>query len=91
MENLNSARAVVKAAEREEREREAQRKEREFDKNVSLAVLNELKVQNAQLKKEYDESQIELKKSKKYNRIMLVVALGSAAVAIASLIVAIVK
>lgn len=53
MDNLNSARAVAEAAEREEREREAQRKEREFDKNVSLAVLNELKSQNVQLKKEH--------------------------------------
>lgn len=91
MDNLNSARAVAEAAEREEREREAQRKEREFDKNVSLAVLNELKSQNAQLKKEYEESQIELEKSKKYNRIMLIVSIVSAVLAIASLIVAIVK
>ena len=91
MENLNSASAVAKAAEREEREREVQRKEREFDKNVSLAVLNELRAQNAQLKKEYEESQVELEKSKKYNRIMLVVSIVSAVLAIASLIVAIVK
>lgn len=91
MDNLNSARAVAEAAEREECEREAQRKEREFDKNVSLAVLNELKAQNAQLKKEYEESQVELEKSKKYNRIMLIVSIVSAVLAIASLIVAIVK
>ena len=64
MENLNSASAVAKAAEREEREREVQRKERDFDKNVSLAVLNELRAQNAQLKKEYEESQVELKNPK---------------------------
>ena len=50
MENLNSARAVAEAAERKEREREVQRKEREFDKNVSLAVLNELKSQKIQQK-----------------------------------------
>ena len=91
MENLNSARAVAEAAEREERERDALRKEREFDKNVSLTVLNELKAQNAQLKKEYEESQVELKKSKKYNRITLIVSIVTAVLAIASLIVAIVK
>ena len=91
MENLNSARAVAEGAEREECEREAQKKEREFDKNVSLAVLNELKDQNAQLKKEYEESQVELEKSKKYNRIMLIISLVSIAIAIASFIVAILK
>jgi len=91
MENLNSARAVAEAAEREEREREVQRKEREFDKNVSLAVLNELKAQNVQLKKEYEELQVELEKSKKYNKIMLIVSIVSPVLAIASLIVAIVK
>ena len=91
MENLNSARAVAETSKREECERENQRKEREFDINVSLAVLNELKSQNAQLKKEYGKSQFELQKSKKQSRIMLIVSIISALAAIASLIVAIVK
>ena len=40
---------------------------REFDKNIFLEIVNQLKQQNAQLKKEYEESQKELKKSKRYN------------------------
>lgn len=91
MENLNSARAVAEGAEREECEREAQINEREFNKTVSLAVLNELKDQNAQLKKEYEELQVELRKSKKYNRIMLIISLVSIAIAISSFVVSIIK
>lgn len=74
---------------RKEKERDCQ--EREFNKKVSLEMLNELKTQNAQLKKEYEESQIELKKSRKYNLIMLIISLISAAIAIASFVAAIVK
>lgn len=77
--------------ERIRREKEHERQEREFDKIVSLEMLNELKSQNAQLKKEYEESQIELKKSKKYNWIMLIISVVSAAVAIASMIIALIK
>ncbi len=77
--------------ERIRREKEHERQEREFDKKVSLEMLNELKTQNAQLKKEYEESQVELKKSKKYNWIMLIISIVSAAVAIASMIIAIIK
>ena len=73
------------------REKEHERQEREFDKIISLEMLNELKSQNALLKKEYEESQIELKKSKKYNWIMLIISVVSAAVAIASMIFAIIK
>ena len=62
-------------------------------KNVklNLQALNELKAQNIQLKKEYEESQIELSKSKKYNLIMLIISLVSVAIAVASFVVAIVK
>ena len=91
MENLNSARTVSEAAENEKREREAQKNEREFNKNVSLAVLNELKDQNSQLKKEYEESQVELVKSKKHSRIMLIISLVSLAIAISSFVVSIIK
>lgn len=91
MENLNSARTVSEADENEKREREAQKNEREFNKTVSLAVLNELKDQNAQLKKEYEELQVELRKSKKYNRIMLIISLVSIAIAISSFVVSIIK
>ena len=77
--------------ERIRKEKERERQEREFDKKVSLEMLNELKTQNIQLKKEYEESQIELKKSRKYNWIMLIISLISVAIAIASFIVAIVK
>ena len=72
-------------------EKERQKQEREFDKNISLEIVNQLKQQNAQLKKEYEESQTELKKSKRYNLIMMIVTLISTAVAIASMIIAIVK
>ena len=91
MENLNSARTVSEADENEKREREAQKNEREFNKTVSLAVINELKDQNAQLKKEYEELQVELRKSKKYNRIMLIISLVSIAIAISSFVVSIIK
>ena len=91
MENLNSARTVSEADENEKREREAQKNEREFNKTVSLAVLNELKDQNAQLKKKYEELQVELRKSKKYNRIMLIISLVSIAIAISSFVVSIIK
>lgn len=77
--------------ERIRREKEHKRQEREFDKQISLEMLNELKAQNAQLKKEYEESQVELKKSKKYNWIMLIISVVSAAVAIASMIIAIIN
>ena len=77
--------------ERIRKEKEHERQEKEFDKKVSLDMLNELKAQNVQLKKEYKESQIELKKSKKYNLIMLIISVISAAVAIASMIIAIIK
>lgn len=77
--------------ERIRKEKEHERQEREFDKKVSLEMLNELKTQNAQFKKEYEESQIELKKSKKYNWIMLIISVVSAAVAIASMIIAIIR
>ena len=73
------------------KEKEHERQEREFDRKVSLEMLNELKAQNAQLKKEYEESQIELKKSRKYNWIMLIISLVSVAIAIASFVVAIAK
>lgn len=73
------------------KEKERERIEREFDKKVSLEMLNELKAQNTQLKNEYEESQIELKKSRKYNRIMLTISLISVAIAIASFVVSIVK
>ena len=49
------------------------------------------KTQNAQLKKEYEESQVELEKSKKYNRIMLIISLVSIAIAISSFVVSIIK
>lgn len=94
----HSAYAAMKQYEKEQaeqerirKEKERERQEREFDKEVSLQMLNELKVQNAQLIKGYKESQIELKKSRKYNLIMLIISLVSAAIAIASFIVAIVK
>lgn len=77
--------------ERIRREKENECQEREFDKKVSLEMLNELKARNAQLKKEYEESQIELKKSKKYNWIMLIISLISVVIAIASFVVTIVK
>ena len=44
--------------ERISKEKEHERQEREFDKKVSLEMLNELKTQNVQIKKEYEESQI---------------------------------
>lgn len=77
--------------ERIRKEKERKHQEREFDKKVSLEMLNELKTQNVQLKKEYEESQIELKKSKKYNWIMLIISLISVAIAIASFVIAIIK
>ena len=73
--------------ERIRREKEYERQEREFDKRISLEMLNELKAQNAQLKKEYEESQVELKKSKKHNWIMLIISVVSAAAAIVSMII----
>ena len=95
---VHSAYQLVQEAEKERieqerirREKEHERQEREFDKKVSLEMLNELKTQNAQLKKEYEESQVELKKSKKYNWIMLIISVVSAAVAIVSMIIAIIK
>ncbi len=94
----HSARALMEQAEKEKAEQERLRKEkerehqeREFDKKISVEMLNELKAQNIQLKKEYDESQIELKKSKRYNLIMLIISLISVAIAVASFVVAIVK
>ncbi len=96
--NANSARALMEAAEKEKeiqerlrKEKERERQEREFDKKISMEMLNELRAQNIQLKKEYEESQIELSKSKKYNLVMLIVSLISAAIAVASFVVAIVK
>ena len=89
--NLTSARAVADAAEKERKEKEIQRIERQFDKDIQQQIVNELKEQNAQLKKEYEESQIELKKSRRFNKIMLVATIVSIAIAVASLIVAIVK
>ena len=88
---LHSAKQLFQEAEKERIEQERISKEREFDKRISLEMLNELKTQNVQLKKEYDESQIELKKSRKYNWIMLIISLISVAIAIASFVVAIVK
>ncbi len=95
---VHSSKQVAQEAEKERieqerihREKGHERQEREFDKKVSLEMLNELKFQNAQLKKEYEESQIELKKSRKHNWIMLIISLISVAIAIASLVVAIVK
>ena len=97
-ETPHSALAAMQQYEKEQaeqerirKEKERERQEREFDKQVSLQMLNELKTQNAQLKKEYEESQVELKKSRKYNWIMLIISLVSVAIAIASFVVAIVK
>ena len=95
---IHSAYQLTQEAEKERieqelirKEKEHERQEREFDRKVSLEMLNELKAQNAQLKKEYEESQIELKKSRKYNWIMLIISLVSVAIAIASFVVAIAK
>lgn len=96
--SVHSAYQLAQEAEKERAEqdrirleKERQKQEREFDKKISLEIVNQLKQQNAQLKKEYEESQAELKKSKRYNLIMMIVTLVSTAVAIASMIIAIVK
>lgn len=86
-----SAMAVARQAEEERIERERQEREKAFDRKISIETLYELQTQNALLKKQNEDSKAELEKSKKYNKIMLIIAIVSAVVAVASLVVAIVK
>ena len=85
-----SAMAVARQAEEERIERECQQREKALDRKISLETLNELQSQNALLKKQIEESKIELEKSRKYNKTMLIIAVVSMAVAVASLIATIV-
>ena len=70
---------------------ENSRREKAIEMAFSFETLKELKNQNALLEKEYKESQIALVKSKKYNLIMLIIAIISAVAAVVSMIVAILK
>lgn len=81
-----SARQVAEFYRKEEIEKERQRIERQFDKNVYLEMVNQLKEQNNILQKQYEESKVELEKSHKLNTKMFIVAIVSAVIAIVSLI-----
>ena len=91
MNNVStSAQSYARAAEKEQRQKEHERKEREFDKNVFLAMINELKTQTEQLNKQKNALDNEFKKQKKYNHNMFVATIISIVIAIGSLIVAII-
>ena len=85
-----SAQAAMEAEKREQKERERIEREKAIDRSLSLQTIEELRIQNALMKKERDESLKNLEKSERYNRIMLVVAVVSMVVAIASFVVAII-
>ncbi len=84
--------AQVAAIEKEwNKRKEIETREKEEQKLLSLTAVLELQKQNQLLQKEHDEQAIELKKAKKQNLLMAIVSVLSALVAIASLIVAIIK
>ena len=86
----SSACAAYNASKKEEAEKELQRREREFDKRALLEIIDQLRLQNAQLEKQNKESKIELEKSHKQNKTMMIWTIICAVAAVGSLIAAIV-
>lgn len=89
-DSITSAQAYYEACQKEEKEKQQIQRERNFDKSVSLAKLEQLQKQNENLRVQNLQLQKDSIEAKKANKRILIISTITAGLALATLIATIV-